>query len=480
MQGLPSVYRNKLASPLQVFRVWRMPSSFAALGPVRAYRMGLLVVCLMICLVTAGANAQDAPPPETTAALENNDAPETTEGRESGAEKSSDPVAESGLQPEPPDEQQILESIAGLNDSSYRARQLARWRLEQHPVASLKVIQQVIDRVDHNTGAQLIELLGTLATENDLQIGLTARRILQEVAGQVTYAGALARTTLQAIDDVQEAQAVQKLKLHGAKLHHGPIRLYNDEAMSTANLQSVLELDISFDWNRDAVQRIRFLKSIDTLYINGLRLERELLESISHLSNLRNLKFRHVEVSPDDFALLRELVDIEYLEISYSNIDDSAVELLSSLPVSQYLRLFGTEVTQEGVAKISKQLDSVKIFYGHGGFLGVAAPQAVVTQVVPGSAADLAGIQLEDRLDLVGDVPIKNFDELRSELGKYRVGEPIQVTLTRAPESRRRLRMLPAPVPIPDDKPQPDKDGEQPSEDQVIVVTVKLGEEPSY
>lgn len=324
----------------------------------------------------------------------------------------------------------LLSEIDALSSNSYRERQLARWRLEQEPIETLRAIELVVGKVDHNAGAQLVSLLSSLAIHSEIEVCQQARLILDRIAGEPTYAGSLAAGIVQEIADIQEIQALQVLSLHGAKIGRIPLRLHNTDRLALTTTPVVLQIDTDFRAQNDVVQWIRFLQSVDTLYVEGVALSRELLLAVSQLSQLKNVKLRHVTIDPDDLRLLQALTKLEYLEIAYSDIDDRSIEVLSQLPVSQYMRLSGTQVTEEGVAELAEQLDSVEIFHAHGGFLGVGTSitDTVVSTVLPGSGAQQAGIMESiDKLTHIGNSPITNFEELRKELGRYNAGDVVEV-----------------------------------------------------
>jgi S1-C subfamily serine protease len=119
--------------------------------------------------------------------------------------------------------------------------------------------------------------------------------------------------------------------------------------------------------------------------------------------------------------------------LNYVDVGDEVVPDLMELPLTQSMRLFGTKITADGAQRLVEQLDGVEIYRGSGGFLGVATStfNTVVTTVTLGSAADLAGIQTDDRLTHVDGVPIRTFDDLRQELGKHGAGEQVEIRLLR-------------------------------------------------
>ncbi len=322
------------------------------------------------------------------------------------------------------------EQISRLKADSFRVRQAALSRLELNPLLTLEAITRQMPFADPNVAGQLVNLLSGLATHSSVQVSQQARAVLQDMSRQPTYAGLLATNTLSVIADVQERQAIKKLKLEGARIDDRAVTLHNMNV--PRNLMRVLELNDGFHRSDDCLQRISTLNSIDTLILDSIVVDVPLAKTVAQLKNLRNVKMREVEISADALAEFRQAAKLEYFELSYTPIDDAFVPVLATLPVSIHIRLYGTDITQAAADQLATQLDSVEVYLGKGGFLGVGTQGGnVVSRVLPFSAADLAGIRLEDKLTHLDDVPIADFDELRRELGKFRAGEKLTVRLER-------------------------------------------------
>ena len=324
--------------------------------------------------------------------------------------------------------------IRDLGNASYRVRQLARWRLEQSPLQSLAAIEACLAQVDYETGDQLIDLLSAMATHSDVAISLRARATLEARANSVSSLGRRAATALRAIADLQEAQALEILSYHGARFGSPNALGFTLNAQLEQPSQVLsLWIDQSFTGDQTTIAWIQFLKSIDSVFFEGPDIGDQHFEALSQLPSIKKVKLKHVRLTRENLQALSSLQTLEMLELSYVDIDDSHLELVAKLPVSQSLRLFGTNITNEGAERLAKQLDGIEIYCGKGGYLGIATntKDTVVSNIIAGSGAQLAGIQLRDVLTHVDDVPISDMTELRTELGKHGAGDKIVISLKR-------------------------------------------------
>ncbi|MCA9191050.1 MAG: PDZ domain-containing protein [Planctomycetales bacterium] len=322
-----------------------------------------------------------------------------------------------------------------LSSDSYRARQAAYWQLSQHPSDTVRIIGLRIDKFDYNTTQQIIELLSLFATHEDPRTQRQAYELLQQLAERVSGVGILAQNVVLGIADIQEAKAIEHLNHYGVMfgdrffMIDGKRPRFNvgDEYSPAMVLSSrfIIQRKEILDW-------IPFVKSVDTVYIIG-EFDRPLLESVSKMRGVKNVKLREIKLTAADLDLFREFYTLEHFELSYVDIDDSCIETLLSLPINISLRLYGTNISDEGAEKLARNLSTIQVFCARGGHLGVSMDlnDTVVLDVAPNSAALLGGIQRSDVLTHIANVPISNFDELRRELGKFRAAETIEIRLKR-------------------------------------------------
>ncbi len=325
----------------------------------------------------------------------------------------------------------VRQQMVDLSHPNYRTRQLARWRLENSPTATLKELEAALPSLDQNSAAQLIDIASSLAIHENSSVSIEAHALLVRLARSATSIGNLANNTLNAIADLQESQAIETLVYWGAYV--GPINFsYNGRAGDSGNALA-LQIDESFRGTTETVKRIRFLRSIEAISLSGPAIDANYFQAIAELKQLKVLKLRKVKLSIDDLKLLTNHFLLEHLGLNYMDVDDSFVPQLLELPINQSLRLYGTKITEAGERQLINQLDGIEIYRGNGGFLGVGTNTAstIVTSVTSGSAAEIAGIRQYDRLTHINDVPINNFADLRRELGKSEAGEKVIVRLER-------------------------------------------------
>lgn len=324
------------------------------------------------------------------------------------------------------------EVIRDLNSSNYRVRRLARWRLSKNTEQALPAIREALATADHHSGIELIELVSQLALRGGSDNHhAEAMSILFDTSERLTSVGVLANNSLSAISELHEGQALEILIHHGAIIGPRDFSLNGTKGM----LDSEIALHITEDFSGDesAIRWIQYLSSVETVCLEGSKVNRAFLEVVMRMKNLRNLKLKSCSLTLEDIALLKNIDRLDHFGLLYSELGDELLSTLIDLPVGKSIKLYGTRVSEKAGEELKTQLNDLEIFIGNGGFLGVAPIQfsTRIAEVTRDSAAQKAGILGGDEITHINDRPVKTFPELRSELGKYRAGEAIQIRLVR-------------------------------------------------
>lgn len=333
--------------------------------------------------------------------------------------------------------EKLRAQIGKLNSPSYRTRQLAIWYLEQNPIRALPLLREAGHTTDLNIGAEIVSMLSSQAMMPDSDISVGADEALQEIAGgtqSVSAVSHLAISALEGIADHQEMLAQQALQDLNVKM--GPLRLtiggviQNEMGLLSNNIVHIAD---DFKGTEEHMRLFRFLRSFDTAFLEGKEIDERLMRQIMSMPNLKRIVLKGPTISNQLLLSLFDGRELEHLELLYSNVDDEAVDTIVDLPLVGSLRIFGSKISAQGVARIKTELDGLDIYFGRGGFLGVKTNQnnLRVSSVVSNSGADKGGIQPQDVITYVNDKPIKNFPQLREELANFAPGEKVTVVVER-------------------------------------------------
>jgi hypothetical protein len=148
---------------------------------------------------------------------------------------------------------------------------------------------------------------------------------------------------------------------------------------------------------------------------------------------------------------LRDIPDLGNVGFHSAPFGDEALGYLTDLPNLRRVELYGTPMSEAAVESFRKKCPNVKDvdIRDSGAKLGVwggfAGGQAHVSAVVPGSAADKAGIKPGDIIAKLDGQEVKDFENLTSQISQHRPGDSVKLTVLR-PNANQGMDTLELPV----------------------------------
>ena len=161
-------------------------------------------------------------------------------------------------------------------------------------------------------------------------------------------------------------------------------------------------------------------------------------EDFSPLSGQRGL---HVVLTtdwrgtPDDLRLVPRLRNVVQVSVRGVRLDDTGAAALARVRGVERFELYGTGITDTAVDLLRSRFPESKIDIRKGGKLGVGGQPSIgpcmITQVVAGSAADKAGLQISDIVLSIDGQPVPNFESLTEKVGGHGPGETLVLEVQR-------------------------------------------------
>ncbi len=330
----------------------------------------------------------------------------------------------------------IAEQLDLLDSPSFRERQLARYRIEQYPYSAIGAIVAAAPTASIDVAAQQVALLDAFSANPDIAVSSAAFDVLKQFSlNKGTALGGLAEKSIRAIENANEMKAFEILTHLGANVGHLDLSVNGAQLEGISSNEISLEIrSETFRGDDQSLAWIRYLKSVEVVSLSGPIVSADLLTLVAQMPNVKKILIEDATLQPEELLPLKTLGELQHLELTYMPVTDAIVPVLCQLPLTQSLRLYGTEITDRGEEELALKLEGLEIYRSKGGFLGIASPasgEVHVTKVVPGSAAAKAGIRLNDKITEIEDKPIKNFTALRSTLADFAPDEPVQVKVIR-------------------------------------------------
>jgi hypothetical protein len=137
----------------------------------------------------------------------------------------------------------------------------------------------------------------------------------------------------------------------------------------------------------------------------------------------------------EGLAHVARLDFVHTLSLRHTPVSAAGLAQLSEMSSLVLLELYGVELAADELEALRKALPHVRFDVRSGAMLGVhgnvTAPSAQVAQVMPGSAADKAGMAPGDIIVKINDQEVASFTELTAEIAKRRPDESAVLTILR-------------------------------------------------
>lgn len=327
--------------------------------------------------------------------------------------------------------EQMERLLAKLSSNQYIQRETATLKLAGFGHAAVPVLVRGVTGADLETTERAMQLLERLAlSEQPTDPPVAWEAISTLAASGNGTAASRAKSALQAVSLHRQTMAREHLAAEGIT-----VGLSNVVLEASAINEEVVYVPPTWSGKAKDLRWLAWLHHVSYAAVEGVSINRQVLEQITRMPDLKNVIITDTDLNSAELQPLTTLERLDQLEIRYTPIDDSAIELIKRLPLRQKLILNGTKITPEGVETLRRELPGLPIVFKRGGFLGVRcdpfAPRCQITLVLDGSAAEVAGMRAGDIVTRVGERRIGRFADLQDAIGEYSPGEAIPIAIDR-------------------------------------------------
>ena len=339
------------------------------------------------------------------------------------------PVKRRERKPVNPDE--VRGWVEDLNDNNFRRRESVTQKLIDAGPGAVKFLIPALDSGELELTHRVIKILHEIALTEDLNERTGAWTRLQELAEEGT--GSRRSRSLEAIDEIREYRSGQaKRVLKSAGVFVGTADFI---VQATSTLKEVVQIDE--DWNGDmqALEWLRWLRGVEYARVRGTAIRADVLQKLSQTSKLKTIALVDGTITPEVLHPLKQMSAIYSMEIRYIDLGEEMVRPIIDLPIRYSLSMKGTGISKESVQAMREAMPGLEIDFNEGGFLGVTChPQlnnCQIQSVIPGSAADEAGLMVSDVVVGIDDEPVTQFKDLQTAIGTHFPGDEVKVKFLR-------------------------------------------------
>lgn len=337
--------------------------------------------------------------------------------------------------------QQLKEWVTKLESESYAARSVATERLILAGRNAIEPVTAAVETGGLETVIRGVYVLRQLAINAESpQVQTLAYDALERLANRrVTTAARRASAAMMAINETRQRQAQARLEQLGAVITMTQVRV----GARINHPFPAIHFGESWRGTAEDLVHLRWLTNYmpnETakwmIAMEGERVTDAWMRAVAPLENVAVVHLKSTSVSDDGIARLRDMPDLQYVELRYLPITDASLPHIKAIQSLQRVEVFGTKVSAEAAAQLQAELVNVEVDYRRGGFLGIGCDDdpCRVTQVRELTAASRAGIQMGDIITHFNGKPVNTMDELTQLIAQNAAGETVSVSFRRGAE----------------------------------------------
>lgn len=332
---------------------------------------------------------------------------------------------------QPRDEKPVSYWVTQLGHDHYLRREMASKKLVAAGPDAVTELVEVTRGGDLEVVERAAEVITQIALSQQPNKDGGAWEMLSAMASE--SGGRRASIATSALNEIRDHRAVEARKaLTGAGVFVG----VDDFAIGAISRPlTIVQIDDKWHGDADSLQWLKWLSGIENARVRGKAVRRDVLEQVAKIPGLQTLVIIDGKMQDETLKPLTEMDRIESLEFRYVELTDEQAEMIASIPIRVELNLMGTGISKSKVASMAAELPGLQINHRQGGFLGVSCmdgpEECRISSIVPGSAAEAAGLIQDDVIIGLGETEVTRFKDLQDAINQHVAGDEVEVRFLR-------------------------------------------------
>lgn len=196
------------------------------------------------------------------------------------------------------------------------------------------------------------------------------------------------------------------------------------------------------DFDQQAARSVDAIESIKNVVcqFENQKLDTETVIAMAEFDDLRAVHFTAVEFSDAALQSLRRLAHVSLLYINEMPATSQFFQNVGAMPRLNSIQFKGCKLNIPAYKKLAAA-QRVRMSFEAQAFLGIQGSgalngrsmsyEAVVSMVVPDSAAEEGGIKAGDRISKIDGEKVEDFDDVRLHITQYSAGDEVEIEVMR-------------------------------------------------
>jgi hypothetical protein len=326
--------------------------------------------------------------------------------------------------------------IAALGAREFESRDRAMQALIAAGRAAIDPALQVTTRGDHEVSTRAVMILKGIGEKGDIATLEAALAALGRIADTSNLpVGRRAAEVRERLEAVRQERAIEYFRSLGADVSPEFI----DTWTSTFLAAPVFSLELGPKWKGTVndLERLKWLRDVDQVSFVGPQVKDDWIRHLRGMPRLLSVKIKHANVSVKAVEELAQLERLRALRLMFVPLGDEMIPELEKCESLVRLVVISKALSEDGERRLKERFQE-GVECPRGAMLGVRAgleePWSI-REVVPGTAAERAGLRPNDRIVRYNGQPVVTFQELRTLISKSAPGDSAVVVVERGAET---------------------------------------------
>lgn len=331
----------------------------------------------------------------------------------------------------PPSSEEIRQWISDLDADEFVVREQATLNLFNAGRPAIEPLADALRGKSLEMTARGIYVLEQLAKLQDSPMEVAARSALEQLAAAGgTAAARRAAATLAELNVLRRDRAIVELRANGAKIT-------TDHVMVGLEVAERYSVEIADTWQgkEQDLEELRWLTDVSQVLLEGEQVTDRWLRHVGKMKKLDVLTIKRGDISSRGLQHLAELERVETLNLMYVPVDDTAIEILKTMPSVGTMFFIGTKISTHGADRLRDALAGTRIDHRDGAFLGVGCQATAfgctIFTVRTNTAASRAGLVPGDVIMEYNGKKVEDFDQLTGFISRNSAGDTVSLKIRR-------------------------------------------------
>ena len=329
------------------------------------------------------------------------------------------------------DGEEIRYWVSQLSSDQYLRRRRAVRQLVRRGPSAVPLVVDKIGSGDLEFTRLAVEVLQEIAHTESPHADGGAWGALQELAA--SGVGSHASRAISAVEEILTYRGeIARERLAARGVYIGMAEFV---VRATSDFRPIVQIGEGWDGDLETLHWLRWVSGVRHARLVGDAVRPEVVDRLVRMPELETIAILDGKVGPDLFRSLAAMERIQNLEFRYSPVKAEWADAILDLPIRASLSLMGTGIPAQKVDEMRAARPGLQIEFRQGGFLGVTCPPdfqvCQITGVVPGSAAEQAGLIPNDIIVGIGEQKITRFKDLQDAINQHLPGDDLQIRYSR-------------------------------------------------